>query len=149
MSQIHFTSVLRGVFRHALEQLLFFNENQGKTHSAILSAMECYGAPRVVLLNGRLRVTLDSGVEAQTLFALEQTKASQSLVGVVVYTRDGESLVVLFVAVREDFATRGPRAKEALFFRIVDQMKGIARRLRGIQSVTVFCPAKLEIPVWD
>jgi hypothetical protein len=149
MSQIQFTSVLRGVFRHSLEQLLFFNEHQRRLQGAILSTIERYGAPRIVLLNDRLRVTLDSGVEAQTLFAVEQTNASQSLVGMVVYTREGESFVVLFVAVREDFTSRGPRAEEALFFHIIDQIKSVARRVRGIRSIKVFCPAMLEIPVWD
>ena len=149
MRQIQFTSVLRGVFRHALEQLLFFNGRQRRLHGAILSAIERYGAPRIVLRDDRLRLTLDSGVPAQTLFAVEYTDASQSLVGVVVYTREGESFVVLFVAVREDFTSRGPRAEEALYFRIIDQVKGVARRVRGIRSIQVFCPAALEIPVWD
>ena len=149
MSQIQFTSVLRGMFRNALEQLLFFNERQRRLQGAILSTIERYGAPRIVLLDDRLRLTLDSGVEAQTLFAVEQTNASQSLVGVVVYTREGESFVVLFVAVREDFTSRGPRAEEALYFRIIDQVKGVARRVRGIRSIQVFCPATLEIAVWD
>jgi len=138
MGDILFTSTLDLSYRAALERLFFFNANQMAVSDSILSAIDRYGAPRVAEIHGRLWVTLDSGVEAQSLFVLEQVGATPELAGAVVYTRDGDALIVLFVAVREDYSARGDKAHRMLFFRIMDEVRKVASRVKGIVSITLF-----------
>ncbi len=84
MDNLFFTSVLDRTYREALERLFYFNENQRKAHDAVSLAMERYGTPRIALINDRLGVTLESGVEAQSLFVMENAEPTSELVGMVV-----------------------------------------------------------------
>lgn len=149
MQSILFTSALDVRYRHALERLLFYNGNQKAASDAILLAIERFGSPRIEAKGNRLWVSLDSGIEAQCLFVLDLSQAGAPLVGVVVYTRDGDTLAILFVAVREDYSIGGARARELLFFRIVDEVRNVGRRIRGISSITMFLrgDAPARIPV--
>ena len=47
-------------------------------------------------------------------------------------------LTVLFVAVREDFAQGGIRGNAMLFFHIVNELGGIAKRVKGISGLKLF-----------
>lgn len=143
--RITFTSTLHRAYQHELEQLLYFNDNQAKVRNAILSTMERYGTPRISLPNDQLWVTFDSGMQGQTLFVLDQVETNAQLVGVVVYTRENDTLVVLFIAVRGDFTQRGVHADEMLFFRILDEVRSIAGRVKGIDSVKLLFPIHLKI----
>jgi hypothetical protein len=138
MRNILFTSRLDCRHQKALEQILFLNGNQQKVSEGALSAVEHYGPPRISPTNGRLWVVFDSGVEAQSLFVTEQDHADNQLIGVVVYTREGDVLSVLFLAIREDYAGGGDKAGEGLFYRILDEVRGIARRVKGITSLRLF-----------
>jgi len=138
MRSIVFTSALDLGYRDALERLLFYNGNQKTASNAILVAIERFGSPRIETKGSRLWVTLDSGLEAQSLFVLDPSETGNPLVGIVVYTRDNDTLVILFVAVREDFSSLGTKARELLFFRIVDEVRSVGRRIRGISSITMF-----------
>ena len=138
MQSVVFTSTLDLGYRDALERLFFYNGNQNTASDAILLAIERFGSPRIEVIGSRLWVSLDSGLEAQSLFVLDPSQAGEPLVGIVVYTRDNDTLVILFLAVREDFSSRGTRARELLFFRIVDEVRSVARRIRGISSITMF-----------
>jgi len=137
MSEIAFTSVLGGEHKQELERLLFFNGNQAKVSDAVTLVAQRYGTPRVQVVGERLRVGLDS-VQPQTLFAVRRAAAGIEPVGVMVYTREDDALVVLFLAVHEDYASRGPKADRRLLMRMTGELRGLARRVKGITSVVLF-----------
>lgn len=137
MSEIAFTSVLGREHKQELERLLFFNGNQAKVTDAVTLVAERYGAPRVQVVAERLRVVLEP-VQAQTLYAVRRTDDGVEPVGVMVYTREDDALVVLFLAVHEDYASRGPRADRRLLMRMTGELRSIARRVRGIGWVVLF-----------
>ena len=56
----------------------------------------------------------------------------------VVYTREDNVLAVLFLAVHEDYAHGGVKAAENLFFSILNEVRGIARRIKGISSLKLY-----------
>jgi hypothetical protein len=149
MSEIAFTSVLGREHKQELERLLFFNDNQRKVTESVATVARRYGVPRIHVVAERLRVALES-VDAQTLFAVRRARTGAvEPVGVTVYTREDDALVVLVVAVHEDFAARGPMADERLLLRMTDEVRGIARRVRGVRSVLVFIgrPTPMRLPV--
>ncbi|MGA2254961.1 MAG: hypothetical protein ABSG53_09885 [Thermoguttaceae bacterium] len=133
-----FTSILDQTYQDALDALLFFNGNQKKVLDGASLAVEHYGMPRVLASNDRLWVTFDSGIEAQSLFVLEQAEVRPRLIGVVVYTREGDTLAVLFAAIHEDYSSGGCREEEVLFWRILDEVSRISRRIKGITSIRLF-----------
>ena len=137
MSEISFTSVLGREHKQELERLLFFNGNQAKVSGEVMLIAERYGAPRVQIVAEQLRVGLESA-QAQTLFAVRRTAAGVEPVGVMVYTREEDALVVLFLAVHEHYASRGPKADQRLLMRMTTELRGIARRVKGIASLVLF-----------
>jgi hypothetical protein len=141
MSEIAFTSVLGGEHKQELERLLFFNDNQAKVSDAVMLVAGRYGTPRVQVVSERLRVGLES-VQPQTLFAVRRTSSSVGAgvepVGVMVYTREEDALVVLYLAVHEHYASRGPKADQRLLMRMTGELRGIARRVKGITSMVLF-----------
>jgi len=137
MSELAFTSVLGGEHKQELERLLFFNDNQLKVSDAVMVVARRYGTPRVQVVSERLRVGLDS-VQPQTLFAVRRSASKVEPVGVMVYTRENDALVVLFLAVHEDYASRGPKANQRLLMRMTGELRGIARQVKGITSVVLF-----------
>lgn len=134
-SDVFFTSVLDSRYRRDLDSLLFFNANQQRMSEAILHVLDRWGAPRIASIGDRLRVVLDAVPGVQSLYALVGTEDRSELIGVVVFTRDDDRLVVLYVAVREDYSATGRKAHELLLLRIVDQLRDIGRRISGIESV--------------
>jgi hypothetical protein len=138
MARILFTSILRTTYKEELERLLFFNQNQHKVGTAIPLLMERYGMARVEVLHDRLRVLLDSSPEPQTLFVLERSNGPDRLVGVMVYLREGDTLSLIMAAVREDYAGLRTEGEEPLARRMVDVLRDVARRVKGITSVTIF-----------
>lgn len=138
MSEIAFTSTLGHEHKDELERLLFFNGNQARVSDAVSHVAQRYGVPRITTAGERLRIEIESPVEAQTLFVLHQTPAEVALVGVLVYTRQHDAFVVLFVAVHEDFTARGAMADLRLLLRMTDQLRAIGRRVKGVGSVLMF-----------
>jgi hypothetical protein len=138
MGELVFTSLLEISKRDAFEEIFHHNANQYKMLEAITAVIERYGEPAISSRNGRLWVTFKSGCESQTLFALEQTPAGQELAGVIVYTRERDELVVLFAAVRPEYAQGGEKGERRIFLRMIDEVRNIARRVKGVKSVMFF-----------
>jgi hypothetical protein len=137
-SQFELTARLDCRYRDALEQLLFFNANQPRVYRGAALAVERYGAPRISAENDRLWITLDSGIEAQSLFVVDQSQPESPLIGVIVYTRKDDVLVVLFMAVREDHAYRKDAPDKPLFRQLLDNVLEIARRVQGVAAIKLF-----------
>lgn len=147
-AQIHFSSILEREFRDDLEELMFFNPQQRKALTGINHSISEYGVPSVVEDSGRLRISVEGLPESQTLFALDVSEEKPILAGVMVYMRtDPENLVLLHIAVREDYSRAGIYGDEMLVWRFMTQLRDIAKRIKGIRSITLKYSSGLVIPV--
>jgi len=133
-----FTSHLDCSHREALEQLLFHNKNQAMISDGILCMIERYQTPRISVARNGLWITFDSGIEAQSLFVLRQAGDEFSLLGTIVYTREESVLAVIVLAVDENYTVGGANARENLFLIILDEVRKIARRIKGIMSIKLY-----------
>lgn len=138
MSEIVYASSLSPEHRERIVQILFFNAHQAIATKSVAFVAERYGLPRVTVEDERLRVGLAGAIQTQTLFAVLRERSGEHPVGVVVYTREGDALVVLYVAVHEDFSSRGPRADRKLLIHMTKEIRAIARRVKGVDSLLVY-----------
>lgn len=147
-SRIRFSSILGHEYHDELEQLMFFNPQQRKALTGIKDAISEYGMPSVVETDGRLRISLEGAPESQTLFALDDSREKPILAGVMVYMRTNpENIVLLHIAVKEDYSRTGIYGDEMLVLRFMTQLRGIARRIKGICSITLKYSSGLVIRV--
>lgn len=138
MADIAFTSTLAVQHREDVERLLFFNGNQGKVAGSVGFVTQRYGMPKLRDEGERLRVVLDPHAP-QTLFAIERDEYDdEHPIGIVVYVREDDALVALFVAVDEAFSSKGERAAEGLLRRLIGELEAVARRVRGLNTVAVY-----------
>jgi hypothetical protein len=140
-----FTSALDRSYLPSLERLLFYNANQAGIEPEVQSVIERYGVPRIVEDSGKLRVVCSEAVPTQSLYALEPSDAAQPLIGIIVYTREMDTLAVLHLAVREDYTQRARPARTSLLLDMVDEVCNIGRRVKGVESVAVFPGTRREI----
>ena len=123
-----YTSMLKPGYSKALEQLMFFNPAQKTVLSAIADSIETYGEPIVYNDGEHLRVEVKKLGIVQTLFALD----GDILAGVLLYSRVSlERLVVIHIALDEDYSSSGKFAKKLLVMRMSQQLRESARRIRA------------------
>lgn len=129
-----YTSLLNQDYSEALERLMYFNPGQHTMHNAIVKSVERFGQPRVVTINGYLRITVDKLNDVQSLYALENDR----LVGILVYFRfTTEYLTVLHIAVDEDYSSRGKFSHKMLMMRMLDLLRKNSRRISGINAIQI------------
>ena len=127
-----YTSILKPEYREELEQLLFFNSAQHAVHSAIVDSIEMFGEPFVDNDGGRLRVNVKKLDEVQTLFAFDGNK----LAGISVYSRvSHERIVIIHIAVHEEYSSSGQFAHKKLVLRMSQQMRKCARSIKGVKFI--------------
>ncbi len=147
-SRIRFSSILDREYRDDLEDLMFFNPQQRKALTGINHSISEYGVPSIVETNNRLRISVEGLPESQTLFALDHSAQKPVLAGVMVYMRtDPENLVLLHIAVKEDYSRSGIYGDEMLVLRFMTQLRDIAKRIKGIRAITLKYSSGLVIPV--
>ncbi len=147
-SRIRFSSILDREYRDDLEDLMFFNPQQRKALTGINHSISEYGVPSIVETNNRLRISVEGLPESQTLFALDHSAQKPVLAGVMVYMRtDLENLVLLHIAVKEDYSRSGIYGDEMLVLRFMTQLRDIAKRIKGIRAITLKYSSGLVIPV--
>ena len=147
-ARIGFSSVLGTDYMEDLEMLLFFNPQQGRTLSAINDSIKDYGIPHIYVEEGHLRVGLKDLPGTQTLFALEDTLDRPELVGVMVFHRvDVETIVLLHIAVRQEYSRYGSRADAGLVSRMIAELRGVARKLKGVRSIQLTYLKGVAFPV--
>jgi len=130
-----FTSELAAAQRETLESLLYFNPNQQRVREVIEHVIERYGQPRITVVHGLLRVSVEGLPDVQSIFALDEM---QRLVGAAVFTRiETEAIVLLHLAVDADYAADGERASAMLAIRLMAQVRAIAARIRGVRFMSV------------
>ena len=132
------SSVLPAEYLEDLEALLFFNMQQALARTEIMESLDTYGAPRISVDGDLLRVTVGTLPDVQVLFALADTGEGYELAGVVLYFRtDIENILVLHIAVTEQFSSVGSNAAAMLVVRLLHAVRGAARQLKGVRSITV------------
>ncbi|WP_017305369.1 hypothetical protein [Spirulina subsalsa] len=135
MTYFSVSSILKTSYRNDLERLMFFNPHQGKVREQVMASIEVYGQPKIIEEEGFLRITLDSDLCSQCLFALD---TRQQLIGVILYGRASpENLVITHVAVQEDYASGGMYQDRFLVFRLVAKVRDIGQKIKGIRWVSL------------
>jgi hypothetical protein len=134
--QLAFSSRLSHEYYAHLEALMFFNPQQGKFRNEIVRSIETHGKPKIIEEKGLLRIAIGTTTIAQTLFCLNL--ADGALVGTVVYMREQpESLAIVHLAVNEDYSASGAHASQLLVMQLIEQVRRIGSRIKGIQYITV------------
>ena len=135
-ARIGFSSILESAYLEDLERLLFFNPLQEKALSGIHHSIREYGVPSIYLDGGNLRVKVAGLPDVQTIYALEDSISRPLLVGVMVFSRtDEKTIALLHIAVREEYSRFGKRADAGLVPKFLEQLKQIARRLKGVKAI--------------
>lgn len=150
MSQIVFSSVLHSSYYDELEKLMFFNPQQGKVRNEVISAVERYGQPKIYRDGDRLRIGVGSAPMVQALFALDETKTTNKLLGVIAYMRENsENIAILHIVVREDYSAIGTHADQMLVMHLIDRVRQIAAKIKGVNTITIAYKAEklTKIPV--
>jgi hypothetical protein len=129
---LRYTSTLQPEYGDELERLMFFNPGQQAAMVAIVDSVETFGTPSVYTDGGRLRVKVEKLEEVQTLFALD----SDTLIGVLVCSRIAvERLVVVHIAVDQDYSAHGKFAQNMLVMCMLELLRNSARHIKGIESI--------------
>jgi len=124
--------------RPALEELLFFNPRQSLVREGILNSLHEFGHPRLEEAGNDLVVRIGDQ-EAQTLFAYDQDSGGIDPVGVIVFLRTSPAeITIIHVAVHADYALRGRQGNLGLGITLVEKVKEIASRIRGVQRIVFF-----------
>jgi hypothetical protein len=145
MRKIRLSSVLAASFRDELERIVFFNPEQGSVTAPLLDSVHRYGVPSIVEEDGCLRFRVDAFGMLQTLYAFDETEPPASLVGVAMFARDKRaSLLVLHLAVHEDFTSQGKWANAGVVGQIVAAVRGAAIRTRGIRTLRILYPHEIR-----
>lgn len=127
---VSITSKLAASQRAALEQVLFFNENQYRVRDGIEQSIATYGVPEIVAQEGNLRIRVGSTEGVQSLFAVA---ADGAPVGVAVFVRIAEDrFVILHLGVA---APAGHRANSSVLIKLLHEIRAAARRTRGVDRI--------------
>ena len=129
-----YTSIIKPDYSKELEELLFFNPGQHIVHSAITESIEMFGEPIVSIDGDRLRINTSKLGQVQALFAFD----GDILAGVMLYSRvSTQRLVVIHIAANENYTSQGKYAKEMLVLRISQKLRECARRIKGVESISM------------
>jgi hypothetical protein len=147
-SSVFLSSVLPLAHRDELERIVFFNPQQSRFIDPVLAAVNSYGVPAIVEERDRLRLSVPAFPSIQTLYALDGPRQTAELVGVTAFVREtADSMLLLHVAVHQDYSTDGPKADEWLPVRLVSAVRDICRRTRGITWLRVLYPKHARYPL--
>ncbi len=131
---LSYTSILKPEYGEELERLMFFNPGQQVAHAAIVDSLEKFGLPSVYTDNGRLRIKVEKLDEVQTLYAMDGDR----LVGALVYSRVlPEYLTMIYIAVDQDYSSRGKFAHKMLVIRMFELLRNSARRIKGVKAIRI------------
>jgi hypothetical protein len=140
-----FSSSLPLEHREEAERILFFNLQQEKMKDGIRAVSQTYGLPKLVAEDERLHMTTAKGLAVQTLFVTARGIGADGPVGAIVFTREENALVALYMAVHEDFSATGKYAGEKLMIKMLKELEGIARRVRGVEVLKLYLGGQTPI----
>ncbi len=147
-TRIGFSSILGSEYLEDLERLLFFNPLQERAIDGIHHSIREHGVPSIYLDEGKLRVKVEEPSEVQTLYALDDSGGKPELVGVMVFSRaNTDTLDLLHIAIREEYSRFGAKADAGLVSKFLEQLRRIARCLKGVRSICLKYASGLKLPV--
>lgn len=146
--RIVYTSKLTSEHLPALQDLMFFNRNQQRFRSGIVSSVEHFGEPIIKGDSGFLRVHTSRLGEVQALFALEEEDERARPIAAMVYAISAsDTITLLHMAVDADFASDGPQADRLVIPNLFGRLIEACRQLRSIEKIVVLYGAKGEFEI--
>ena len=127
------SSEISETYFEELEELFFFNPNQGKVHNDLKQTIETYGYPCIRKNNNRLYLQFESGQETQTLY-LFRDGCIPELAGVVVYIREQSSLRVLYIGLIPQL-TYSVTYERCLLLDIISALRVIGKKLKDVRKI--------------
>jgi hypothetical protein len=95
-----------------------------------------------------VRFTVPRVPPVQTLFALDESGRLARLAAVAIFTREEDTISVLFVAVREDYVAGAANEGKKVAPRLLEQISSIASRTKGVRWLRLtYHPRDLRIAV--
>ncbi len=132
-NKVSFSSTINPDQRETLEQIFFYNKNQSEYYFDIKHLIESYGQPRIVEENDRLYLNFEK-IDCQNIFTI----IDHNLVGLAIYYRDSlDNIDLVHIAVDEKYSSTGKYADKLLVFQMINELKKIALKIKGIKTITV------------
>ena len=148
MRECHFSSKLSRKYYKALEKLLFFNKKQAFLIRDIEKSIEEYGVPRIVADGETFRITTGSINDVQNLFAFDSETEDANLIGFILYYRPTlNKMIILHIAVDENYAFDGKFSDQTLTIQLINKVKEIALKIRGIELLSIAYGKDFTIPI--
>ena len=143
MVKLKFSSILPLEYRGELERIVFFNPEQGRVVDFLVASVRRYGLPSIVEDGPYLRFSVPAFRSIQSLYALDEIATPAQLAGVAMFVRERDNpdtMLLLHLAVHEDYTADGPKAHEWLAARLMSAIRGVCLQTRGITSLRVLYP---------
>jgi hypothetical protein len=143
---VEITSLLPVVARDELERITFFNQEQYQVVHSVVEAVYRYGVPTIVEEEGYLRFRVATFGPVQSLYAVDCTEEYPQLAGVVIFVRNAErEILVLHLAVHEDYTARGRLAVAWVTPRLMAAVRGVALHTRGVRQLRFLYPHEVTL----
>jgi hypothetical protein len=144
-----FSSKVQEQSHEAVENLFFLNPRQHRVRAGIVDALEKFGHPWLEEKDHSIYLRVGDK-DAQTLFAFDASRAGSDPVGVVVFPRSSPTeIVIMHMAVHPDYALQGLRTSLGLGLALIDKLKEIASRIRGVKRLVLCYKQGVIIRLWD
>lgn len=147
VDDFEFVSAVDAQMWKDVEALFYFHPRQGELIGSIRSSVEAHGSPEILRRGGRIYVGIPKN-DAQCLFACHPARRPGVPVGVVLYLRTAPELLrILHVAVAPPYELDGPLGQRQLALRLVNEVRALARRIKGVRRVQLpYCEGRF-LPV--
>ena len=132
-NKVYFSSTINPDQRETLERIFFFNKNHTEYYFDIKHLIESYGQPRIVEEKDMLYLNFEK-IDCQNIFTI----IVNNLVGLAIYYRDSlDNIDLVHIAVDEKYSSTGKYADKLLVLHMINKLKKIALKIKGIKSITV------------
>ena len=132
-NKVSFSSTINPDQKETLERIFFFNKNHTEYYFDIKHLIESYGQPRIVEEKDRLYLNFEN-IDCQNIFSI----IDNNLVGLAIYYRDSlDNIDLVHIAVDEKYSSKGTQTDKFLIFRIINELKKIVMRIKGINTITI------------
>lgn len=132
--QFKFQSSVSAIFSDDLSDLLFFNINQINYKEHIISAINSFGNPEIVINGEKVTIVLKDGIETHTLFLIGTEGEKEMLLGVALFFKKNENeAILLHIAVNHNRFDSEP-----LTLKLLLEVKNYLKHIKGIQKLSIF-----------
>jgi hypothetical protein len=139
--RLRFSSTLPLSYRDELERLVFFNPAQALYKEPLVAAVNKYGVPSIVEDGATLRLAVPVFRSIQSLYALDESEATEVLAGVAMFVRENEdTMLLLHLALHESYAAGGEKGGEWLAARMMSALRAICLQTHGLKFLRVLYP---------